>query len=437
MAADTIYALSTAPGRAGVAVIRASGPDSRRALAALTGNPLPQPRVATRARLRAGDGTALDEALVLFFAAPASFTGEDVAEFHVHGGRAMVEGVLQALGALGLRPAEAGEFTRRAFENGKLDLTRAEAVADLVNAETEAQRRQALRQYDGALAELYEGWRAELLRAGAWTEAAIDFFDEELPADTLARTRGSVGAVLAEMRRHLDDASRGELLREGLHLAVIGPPNAGKSSLVNALARRDVAIVAETAGTTRDVIEVRMDLGGYPVTLADTAGLRAASEAIEAEGVRRALARAEAADLVLLLLDGSAPDPLAGIPSGVRADLTVWNKSDLPWPTRREEIAVSLRTGHGLDAMIAALTAKVRDRLEAPREAPALTRRRHRAAVEQAVRALGDAFSVPDDRPELLAEELRLALRALGRITGRVDIEELLDVVFADFCIGK
>ena len=228
-----------------------------------------------------------------------------MAEFHVHGGRATVGAVLSALGALGLRPAEAGEFTRRAVENGKLDLTQAEAIADLVDAETDAQRRQALRQYDGALAELYEGWRADLIRAGAWAEAAIDFSDEELPADTFARVRAAISEILGQLRRHLDDFRRGEVLREGLHLAIIGPPNAGKSSLINALARRDVAIVAETAGTTRDVIEVRMDLGGYPVILADTAGLRAASEAIEAEGVRRALARAEVADLVLLLLDGS------------------------------------------------------------------------------------------------------------------------------------
>jgi tRNA modification GTPase len=437
MSADTIFALSTAAGRAGVAVVRVSGPDAGRALAAMTGRPLPEARVATLVRLSGADGRPVDEALVLYFAAPASFTGEDVTEFHIHGGRATVEAVLQALRVLGLRPAEAGEFTRRAVENGKLDLTRAEAIADIVDAETDAQRRQALRQYDGALAELYEGWRADLIRAGAWAEAAIDFSDEELPADTLAQTMQSIAAILGEIRRHLDDASRGELLRDGLHLAVIGPPNAGKSSLVNALARRDVAIVAETAGTTRDVIEVRMDLGGYPVTLADTAGLRAAAEAIEAEGVRRALARADAADLVVLLLDGSAADPFGGLPAGTRRDLVVFNKSDLPWPAARDGISISLKTGEGLDAMIAALTAKARDRLEAPNEAPVLTRKRHRHALEEAARSLEHGLVAPDDHPELVAEDLRLALRALGRITGRVDIEELLDVVFKDFCIGK
>jgi len=437
MAGDTIYALSTAPGRAGVAVIRASGPEAGRALSALTGKPPPPARAATVARLRDAAGRTIDEGLVLHFVGPESFTGEDVVEFHVHGGRATVGAMLSALGALGLRPAEAGEFTRRAVENGKLDLTQAEAIADLVDAETDAQRRQALRQYDGALAELYEGWRADLIRAGAWAEAAIDFSDEDLPSDNFARVRTVIAEILRALRKHLDDSRRGEVLREGLHLAIIGPPNAGKSSLINALARRDVAIVAETAGTTRDVIEVRMDLGGYPVILADTAGLRAASEAIEAEGVRRALARAEAADLVLLVLDGSASDPFAGLPPDTRMDLVVFNKADLPWPAKRHGLSMSLKTGAGLDAMIDALTAKVRERLERPNEAPLLTRARHRRALEDAARSLEQALAAQDDQPELMAEDLRLALRALGRITGRVDIEELLDVVFKDFCIGK
>lgn len=437
MTGDTIYAVSTAPGRAGVAVIRVSGPQSGHALLALTGKPLPAVRVATVARLRDAVGRPIDEGLILHFVSPASFTGEDVAEFHVHGGRATVGAVLAALGALGLRPAEAGEFTRRAVENGKLDLTQAEAIADLVDAETDAQRRQALRQYDGVLAELYEGWRGDLIRAGAWAEAAIDFSDEELPADNSARIRSAISEILEQLRRHLNDSRRGEVLREGLHLAIVGPPNAGKSSLVNALARRDVAIVAETAGTTRDVIEVRMDLGGYPVILADTAGLRTASEAIEAEGVRRALARAEAADLVLLLLDGSAADPFAGLPPAAHGDIVVFNKSDLPWPAKRDGLSVSLKSGDGMDAMIKALTTKVRERLERPTEAPVLTRARHRQALEDAASSLEQALAAQNDQPELMAEDLRLALRALGRITGRVDVEELLDVVFRDFCIGK
>jgi tRNA modification GTPase len=419
---DTIYALSSAPGRAGVAVVRVSGPGAARAIEGLTGKPAPEPRKASLSRLR-----GIDQGLVLFFRGPESFTGEDVAEFQIHGGRATVDALLTALAPFG-RPAEPGEFTRRAVENGKLDLTRAEAIADLIDAQTDAQRRQALRQYDGALCDLYEGWRAGLVRASAWAEVAIDFADEDLPTDTLAGARVAIGEIFEQIQRHLDDAARGELLREGLYLTVVGPPNAGKSSLVNALARRDVAIVAETAGTTRDVIEVRMDLGGYPVTLADTAGLRAAGDAVEAEGVRRALARAGAADLVLLLLDATSDAP----PPGIRADLTVWNKADV---APHDGLAISVKTGAGLDTLVATLTAMARDRLESRDEAPALTRKRHRHALEQAADFLQSALSA--DEPELLAEDLRLALRALGRITGRVDIEELLDVVFRDFCIGK
>jgi tRNA modification GTPase len=434
---DTIFALSTAPGRAGVAVVRVSGREAARVLQTLTRKPLPPARRACATAYFDAKGDLIDRGLAIYFGGPASFTGEDVAEFHIHGGRAVVARLLDALAGLDLRPAEPGEFTRRAVENGKLDLTQAEAIADLVDAETDAQRRQALRQYDGALAELYEGWRADLIKAGAWAEAAIDFSDEELPADTLGRTRAAIAGILRDIQRHLDDSRRGEVLREGLHLTVIGPPNAGKSSLVNALARRDVAIVAETAGTTRDVIEVRMDLGGYPVILADTAGLRDTAEVIEAEGVRRALARAESADLVLLLLDGSATDPFTGLPEGTRGDLVVFNKSDLPWPAKRDGLSVSLKTGDGLDAMIDALTAKVRERLERPTEAPVLTRARHRRALEEASRSLEHALTAPDDQPELMAEDLRLALRAIGRITGRVDIEDVLDVVFRDFCIGK
>ncbi|MBV9990117.1 MAG: tRNA uridine-5-carboxymethylaminomethyl(34) synthesis GTPase MnmE [Alphaproteobacteria bacterium] len=421
---DTIFALASAPGRAGVAVVRLSGPDAARAVEALTGKPPGQPRRAALARI-----AGIDRGLVLYFRGPDSFTGEDVAEFHVHGGRAVVEGVLTALAEFG-RPAERGEFSRRAVENGKLDLTQAEAIADLVEAETEAQRRQALRQYDGALSDLIEGWRAAVIGAAAWAEAAIDFSDEELPADMLGQAKAAVREILEQIQARLDDGGRGEILREGLYLTVIGPPNAGKSSLVNALARRDVAIVAETAGTTRDVIEVRLDLGGYAVTVADTAGLRDAADAVEAEGVRRALARAEAADLVLLLLDGASDVA----PPEVRADLVAWNKADL---RRRDGLSISLKTGAGLDALVAALTRKVRDRLDAKSETPALTRKRHRRALEETARALAGALAAPAERPELIAEELRLALRALGRITGRVDVEDLLDVVFKDFCIGK
>ena len=429
--ADTIFALASAPGRAGVALVRGSGPAAAQAVEALTGRSCPAPRQAVLRRFVDGKA-AIDSGLLIWFAAPASFTGEDVAEFQVHGGRAVTDALLQALGSLpGLRPAEPGEFTRRAVENGKLDLTRAEAIADLTDAQTEAQRRQALRQYDGALADLYESWRAALLRACAWAEAGIDFSEEELPDAVQDRARALISEIYQQIQKHMDDSRRGELLREGLHLTVIGPPNAGKSSLVNALAGRDLAIVAHTPGTTRDVIEARMDLGGYPLTIADTAGLRDTDDAIEAEGVRRALARTQNGGLVLLLLDGSATESFAG----PAADLTVWNKADLPWPAPRDGLKLSLHSGEGLDVLIAALTALVKARLESPDEAPALSRPRHRHALEEARRALENALAVR--QPELLAEDLRLALRALGRITGRVDVEELLDVVFRDFCIGK
>ncbi|MBU6296752.1 MAG: tRNA uridine-5-carboxymethylaminomethyl(34) synthesis GTPase MnmE [Alphaproteobacteria bacterium] len=435
---ETIFALASAAGRAGVAVVRVSGPGAGDCIKHLTKKGIPAARRAVLRALYGADGAVIDQAVVLWFAAPHSLTGEDVAEFQVHGGRAIIEALAAALSALpGCRPAEGGEFTRRAVLNGKLDLTQAEAIADLVAAETEAQRRQALRQYDGALSTLYESWRTELLKTLAWAEASIDFSDEELPEGMLADMRHAAEAVRQAIGAHLNDARRGELVREGLFLTVIGPPNAGKSSLVNALAGRDVAIVSETAGTTRDVIEVRLDLGGYAVILADTAGLRAAAEAVEAEGVRRALARAEAADLVLLLLDGSDASFADFLPKDMvkKSLLTVWNKADLPWPSRRDGLALSLKTGEGLEAVIAAIAAKAKERLESAGDAPMLTRPRHRQALAEAVDALGRAMAAQE--PELFAEDLRLALRSIGRITGRVDVEDLLDVIFRDFCIGK
>lgn len=437
---DTIYALSSAPGRAGVAVLRASGPAARLALEQLTGSPVAKPRAARLARLRDAQGATLDQALVLWCPGPASFTGEDVAEFHVHGGRATVAAVLAALAVMpGLRMAEPGEFTRRAVENGKFDVTGAEALIDLIDAETEAQRRQALTQYGGALAALYDGWRGRLIKALAWTEASIDFSEEEVPDEADADARAGIAALLHEIKAHLDDSHRGELVRDGLYITVIGKPNSGKSTLVNALAKREVAIVSETAGTTRDVIEVRMDLGGYAVTVADTAGLREAAEAIEAEGVRRALDRAEAADIVVLVLDGAAHNPVTGIPEGARAKaaLTVWNKADCGVPMVGQGLTISARTGAGIPALVAALTRLVEARLAGAGEAPVLTRARHRRALEVAAAALVRALAAPVDAPELMAEDMRLALRQLGRITGRVDVEELLDVVFRDFCIGK
>ncbi|HEX4027767.1 MAG TPA: tRNA uridine-5-carboxymethylaminomethyl(34) synthesis GTPase MnmE [Rhizomicrobium sp.] len=433
-----IFALASAAGRAGVAVVRLSGPGAGAIAQALAG-PLPQPRQAVLRRLAHG-GCEIDHALLLWFPAPASFTGEETAEFHIHGGRAVREALFSALSALGARPAEPGEFSRRAVENGKLDLTRAEAIADLVDAETPAQLRQALRQHDGALAELYEGWRARLIAALGRAEAAIDFSDDGVGEVEFAAARAGAGQISKEIQRHMDDAGRGESLREGLRLTILGPPNAGKSSLINALARRDVAIVSDIPGTTRDVVEARLDLGGYLLQVADTAGVRPTADAIEAEGVRRALDHAfgahAAGGMTLLLLDGSLADPCAGLPADLpEPDLTVWNKSDLGG--RHDGISISLKTGDGVSQLVKMLQAKVQQKLESKDGAPLLTRPRHRHALGEALGNLRHGLSAPQDHPELLAEDLRLAMRAIGRITGRVDVEELLDFVFRDFCIGK
>jgi tRNA modification GTPase len=433
---DTIFALASAPGRAGVAVVRMSGPATRFVVQTVTRKPPPPPRRAAVRAFRSGN-EIFDRGLVLWFPAPDSYTGEDVAEFHIHGGRAVLAAMIDALTAAGLRAAGPGEFTRRGVENGKLDLTQAEAIADLVDAETEAQRRQALRQYDGALATLTDDWRTELAKALAWAEAAIDFSDEELPGDVMADARQTAAVVQDAIAARLSEGHRGELVREGLFVAVVGAPNAGKSSLVNALAGRDVAIVSETAGTTRDVIEVRLNLGGYAVVLADTAGLRAAADHIEAEGVRRALQRAETADLVVWVRDGSAPD--SALENNNKLDrnsvVIVWNKADLPWPGPQDGLKLSLKSGEGLEAVVEAITASAREKLEGGGEAPLLTRARHREMLEEAAAALARAEA--QEAPELFAEDLRLAVRAIGRIAGRVDVEDLLDVIFRDFCIGK
>ena len=430
---DTIFALSSAPGRAGVALVRVSGPQAGIALTALAG-PLPAPRQAVLRRL-AFDGAGIDQALLLWFEGPHSFTGEDLAEFHLHGGRAVREAVFSAFAALGLRPAEPGEFSRRAVENGKLDLTRGESIADLIDAQTPAQLRQALRQHDGALADLYEGWRTALIAALGRAEAAIDFSDDGVGDAEFAAARRAASEIYEQKQIHMDDAGRGEALREGLRLTILGPPNAGKSSLINALARRDVAIVSDTPGTTRDVVEARLDLGGYLLAVADTAGVRETSEAVEAEGVRRALSHAKGG-MTLLLLDGSVSEPRAGLPPDLPPpDLTVWNKSDLGFA--RDGICISLKTGAGVSQLIESLTVAVRSRLETGDASPALTRPRHRHALGEAMAALKHGLAAPAGQPELLAEDLRLATRAIGRITGRVDVEELLDFVFRDFCIGK
>ena len=352
----------------------------------------------------------------------------------------MREALFSALSLLGARPAEPGEFSRRAVENGKLDLTRAEAIADLVDAETPGQLRQALRQHDGALADLYEGWRARLIAALGRSEAAIDFSDDGVGEPEFAAAKAAADEISQEIQYHMDDAGRGESLREGLRLTILGPPNAGKSSLINALARRDVAIVSDIAGTTRDVVEARLDLGGYLLMVADTAGVRDTTDVIEAEGVRRALSHA-AGGMTLLLLDGSAVNPREGLPGDLpEPDLIVWNKSDLKTPNedgRHDGISISLKTGGGVPELVKVLQTKVQQKLESKDGAPLLTRPRHRHALTQALGHLRHGLDAPDGRPELLAEDLRLAMRAIGRITGQVDVEELLDFVFRDFCIGK
>lgn len=444
-AEDTIFALASGATAAAVAVVRISGMRAAAAHAALCGVAPAAPRRAQWVVLRdPASGERLDEGLALWFPAPASYTGEAVVEFQIHGGTAVIAGVVAALAALdGVRPAEPGEFTRRAFANGKRDLTAAEGVADLVAASTAAQRRQALRQMGGALAHLYDGWRGRLVSVLAHFDAEIDFPEDDLPENLAQARRDDITALAAEIADHLADDRRGERLRDGLSVAIIGAPNVGKSSLLNLLARRDAAIVAETAGTTRDVVEVYLDLAGYPVVLADTAGLRAAGDAVEREGVRRARVRAGEADVTLALFDAGAspiydPATLALVDDGA---ICVLNKMDLASesappadPPGHRASRVSVTRNEGMDALLERLIAVLARRWGA-REAPVLTRARHRAALVACHEALERAVAAR--LPELAAEDMRLAVRALGRITGRVDVEDVLDVIFRDFCIGK
>lgn len=441
----TIFALASAHGRAGVAVVRISGPGAGRALDAIAG-PRPQPRRASGRFIRHPEsGEKLDRGVVLWFPQPASFTGEDVVELHLHGGRAVVHAVLSALAILpGLRMAEAGEFARRAFEAGKLDLSEVEGLADLIDAETEGQRRQALAQASGALSDLYDGWRASLVEALSLIEAGLDFSDE---ADVGAKTFADATAIITVLDRavahHLDDGHRGEILRDGFRVALTGPPNAGKSSLLNALAKRDAAIVSEEAGTTRDVIEVRLDLGGLPVVVWDTAGFRETEGAIEREGMRRSLLAAKAADLVLWLTDATTPETMLPAELAAVADRTllVVNKVDLleggaALTLPDDMVPLSVVTGAGLGDLIARLTVIARERIGHHAE-PALTQVRHRQLLE-ACRDNLAAFLVGSvDEVELRAEDLRCAADALGRITGRIDVEDVLDHIFGRFCIGK
>jgi tRNA modification GTPase len=482
-ARDTIFALSSGRPPVAIAVVRISGPNAGTALEQLSGR-LPQPRYASLARLRDPvSGESLDEALALWFPAPRSETGEDMAELQLHGGRAVIAAVLTALGRLeGFRPAEAGEFTRRAFENGRMDLTAVEGLADLLGAETEAQRRQAYRQMKGLLGDRAETWRTRLIKALALVEAGIDFSDEaDVPAELIRPALDIAGTLHQEISDALAQAGRGERLRDGLVVAIAGPPNAGKSTLLNRIAKREVAIVSPQAGTTRDVIEVHLDLGGYPVTLLDTAGVRETDDPVEQEGVRRARERAAAADLVLWITESGGPmadtqgqrptiagsvtdksHPLtdarnqkargtkakvSGLFTGPMAESqsvwTIWNKVDLQKATPRSQqdkndgkfISISATRGDGVDVLLARLETHVRAFFGS--ESGLIARARHRYYLTETLAALQRALGQSTDQEEIIAEELRLASRALGRLTGKVDVEDILDVIFRDFCIGK
>lgn len=441
----TIFALASAPGRAGVAVVRVSGPGARRVVDFMAG-PRGEARRAVGRFIRHPEtGEKLDRGVVIWFPEPKSFTGEDVVELHLHGGRAVVQAVLAALAVLpGLRLAEPGEFARRAFEAGKIDLAEVEGLADLIDAETEGQRRQALAQVSGALSGLYESWRASVIDALAYVEAALDFSDEaDIGQTTFANARSVIEVLVPAVNHHLDDGHRGEILRDGFRVALTGPPNAGKSSLLNALARRDAAIVSEEAGTTRDVIEVRLDLKGLPVIVSDTAGFREAEGEIEREGMRRSLAVAQAADLVLWLTDAThpqtaMPDELVGIADRT---LLVLNKVDLlPGGTAPvlpdDMVPLSVKTGVGVPDLVERLQVIASERIGHPGET-AITQVRHRRLVEACRDNLAAFLDGHPDDVELRAEDLRRAADALGRVTGRVDVEDVLDQIFGRFCIGK
>jgi tRNA modification GTPase len=511
---DTIFALSSGRPPAAIAVVRVSGPQAADAIRTLAGR-LPEPRRAALLRLMSASAEdappePIDDALVLWFPGPRSETGEDTAEFQLHGGPAVIAAMLSALGRIdGLRPAEPGEFTRRAFENGKLDLTRVEGLADLIGAETEAQRRQAFRQLKGLLGDRAEQWRRRLTEALALVEAAIDFPDEGIES---AHVVGPALAIAKELeqgvRTLLTDANRGERLRDGLTVAIAGPVNVGKSSILNRLANRPAAIVSPHAGTTRDVIEVHLDLAGFPVTVIDTAGLRDTVDPVEEEGVRRARARARDADLVLWVMDGTLTSPLLPPPDlfaeGMPPVWVVVNKIDLvrdgtqdeqalgprslkrrragaiggeadlstvgvPFQTSREadgggtpplqegqdvsretrherdsedgtrSYRISAETGDSFDDLVSGISGFAREFFSSGTESPLITRQRHRAALTECAGALSRALAEGAGlgREDIIAEELRLASRALGRLVGKVDVESVLDVIFRDFCIGK
>ncbi len=455
MSAETIFALSSAPGKAGVSVVRVSGPASHASLKKIAkiSEELSARTAIVLSLYDPENDAMIDRALVLPFKGPNSFTGEDIVEYQIHGSPAVLSALLSTLAKCdGHRMAEHGEFTRRAFENGRMDLTEAEAIADLINAETQMQREQALLQMDGNLSRLYEGWRERLIKSMAYIEAVIDFPDEDVPDSETKKAIPAINVLIGEIESHLSDNRRGERLRDGIQIAIIGAPNAGKSSLLNALARRDVAIVSPMAGTTRDVIEVHLDLGGYPVILADTAGLRpeditedGGHGSIESEGIRRAIDRANAADIRILVFDGTQKELNAHTLSLLNENsVIVFTKNDLPsfqnardkkTISSNENVELSSTTGKNIDVLLEHVTKKIKSLYESSRSTPSLTRTRHRNALEECLARLHDSKQAL--LPELMAEDIRMAARSLGRITGRVDVEDLLDVIFRDFCIGK
>lgn len=450
---DTIFALASGAGRVGVSVIRISGPDAHRACRALLGGKLPKARRASvRVIQKPDDGSAIDQALVLRFNAPASFTGEDLVELQLHGSTAVVQAVASALFDLGLRQALAGEFTRRAFDNGRMDLTEAEGLADLIDAESEAQRQQAYRQMDGGLRRIYEDWRSQLLDALAQIEGEIDFPDEQDVPDKLSKAAGpGLDLLIGALSRALEDSQAGERIRHGVDIAIIGPPNAGKSTIINSLVKKEAAIVSDEAGTTRDIVEVPIDIAGVPVRLSDTAGLRETESRIEAEGVRRARVRAESADLRIGVIDisdqSALPDIIDQLSSG---DIVVFNKTDLLGGGGDIAINVSRETftvlqlsskdasneSGGIERLREALEAIISQRYGV-REDAGLTRARHRDCVSRAKEALSNARRNLDIAPELSGEDMRRALHAIKELAGEADIEAVLDRIFSRFCIGK
>ena len=443
---QSIFALSSGRPPSAIALVRVSGPQAGPALSALAGM-VPPARTATRALLRDPNQQPVDDAVVLWFPGPGSATGEDVAEFHVHGGRAVLATLFAALSALpDMRAAEPGEFTRRAFENGKLDLTEAEGLDDLIHADTERQRRQALRQLRGLLGDKARDWRAQIIEASALIEAGIDFSDEgDVPAELIAPALEKIRRLLGEIEEVLAAQGQSERLRDGLVVAIAGPPNVGKSTLMNALARREVAIVSPHAGTTRDIIEVQLDLDGYPVTLIDTAGIRETDDPVEQEGVRRARARAAEADLVLWLADAGQEEI---VQDGAAPVWILRNKIDLD-PAGRESVPagdelargavrfeISASRGDGLTGLVAALVVFAQDYFGADGGA-LIGRVRHRNLLIETEASLRRSIDVIRIGEELVAEELRRAAYALGRLLGRVDVEDVLDVIFREFCVGK